>query len=231
MDLVITHYEHVTVLQPQGRFDAFKVPELDAWLTENVSSDKAHIIIDMAQVTFIDTRALSILVKWLKRIAELGGRFALCNPRQPVRIIFELSSLDKAFVIYNDVDKAVQAMGELVSHMPRDVADDTVSNVHVVQLSGRFDAFSVEQFKETLTQYENDAIQDYIVDLSAVNFLDSAGLATLVRLLKMARAKDGDVVLVKSRNEAAHRILLLTKFDKVFTIFNAIDDAHQHFTG
>jgi anti-anti-sigma factor len=64
-----------------------------------------------------------------------------------------------------------------------------------------------------------------VVDLSAVPFIDSAGMAVLVSLLKKARIAAGEVILVWPSEEAARRILRLTKFDRVFPMADDVQSA------
>ena len=51
----------------------------------------------------------------------------------------------------------------------------------------------------------------------------------LVNLLKRAREHGGDVHLVWPAEEAARRILRLTKFDRVFTFAETAEAALSHF--
>jgi anti-anti-sigma factor len=87
-----------------------------------------------------------------------------------------------------------------------------------VKLDGRIDAFNVGGLRAQFSRLIDEGATEFIVDLSDVTFLDSAGMAALVSLLKQARSNGGDVSLVWPKLEAAQRILRLTKFDRVFTM-------------
>ena len=63
-----------------------------------------------------------------------------------------------------------------------------------------------------------------VVDMEAVDFLDSAGLGILVGGLRRAREHDGDLELVCS-SRAVLRPLELTGLDRAFTIHRARDTA------
>ncbi len=63
-----------------------------------------------------------------------------------------------------------------------------------------------------------------LVDLSAVNYIDSSGVASLVESLQTAHKKGTALVLV-AVSEGAMRVLKLARLDKVFTICDTIDDA------
>ena len=99
----------VTILQLTGRFDAYAAPKIDEWLQARGSSEPTQLVVNMIGVNFLDSTALATLVRGLKRCRESGGGLHLCNMQQPVRIIFELTHLDKAFDIFGTEEDAVEA--------------------------------------------------------------------------------------------------------------------------
>ena len=80
----------------------------------------------------------------------------------------------------------------------------------IIAPSGRIDAFSVPELRKVLDRHLAAGANRFVLDLSEVTFLDSAGMAVLVTLLKGARTAGGDVRLVWPREDAAGRILRLT---------------------
>jgi len=86
----------------------------------------------------------------------------------------------------------------------------------------RLDAFSAPSLRERLDGLLADGVNQFIIDLSQTPFLDSAGMAVLVSLLKRARQANGDVKLVKPTADAVLRILQLTRFDKVFEMLDTL---------
>lgn len=94
--------------------------------------------------------------------------------------------------------------------------NDQVIKIANIVLKGRLDAFEAPALRKICDNYIGNEYSHFVFDLSDVTMLDSAGLAVLVSVLKRARLKEGDVRLVWPREEAASRILKLTKFDQVF---------------
>ena len=101
---------------------------------------------------------------------------------------------------------------------------DYVIRHTVIDLTGRIDAFNVATLRDRFTALADTGGKRFIVDLSNVSFLDSAGMAALVSLLKRARQAGGDVDLVWPKLEAAKRILQLTKFDRVFNMLDSAEN-------
>lgn len=104
----------VSKLELKGRFDAYQAQGTKVWLKEEVEKMsgqgiKANILVDMSNVTFIDSAGLSALVVGIKKAREHGGTLHLFGLQQAVQIIFELSWLDKAFPIFITEDEATKA--------------------------------------------------------------------------------------------------------------------------
>lgn len=99
----------------------------------------------------------------------------------------------------------------------------------VITPEGRVDAYSAPELRKHLARMLDDGINRFVMDLSTVTFMDSAGMAALVSLLKRSREAGGDVKLVWPKEEGGQRILRLTKFDRVFEISETAEAALQAF--
>lgn len=97
----------VAVVGLAGRFDAHEVPQVRQTLAEAAESSNGYVVVDLGGVNFVDSSGLACLVQGMKHCRERGADQVLCNLQQPVRIIFELTRLDRAFTITASVDAAV----------------------------------------------------------------------------------------------------------------------------
>ncbi len=100
MELETLEQDNVQILKLNGRFDAYGAPQVVKWFDENLSPEHNKIVVDLGGVNFVDSTALAALVQGMKRARQANGDLRLCNLQQPVRIIFELTRLDKAFDIF-----------------------------------------------------------------------------------------------------------------------------------
>lgn len=103
------------------------------------------------------------------------------------------------------------------------------TGITIVRPKGRFDAFSAPSMRERFDELLSNGNNKFVVDLSETIFIDSAGMAVLVSLLKRARYANGDTKLVWPTEPAAKRILHLTRFDHVFEITETTDVALKMF--
>ena len=87
---------------------------------------------------------------------------------------------------------------------------------------GELDAYTVSQFREALGGLSNK--QYLLIDLSAVPFMDSAGLGALIGGIRRAREAGGDVAVACSRPTLT-RLLHTTGFDRIVSVTETVDDA------
>lgn len=92
-----------------------------------------------------------------------------------------------------------------------------------VVVEGRLDAVEAVSLRETLGALVDSGQHRIAVDLSSSEFIDSAGLAALVKYMKDARQSGGDLRLVRPRSADARRVFSLTKFDEVFHMADDLD--------
>lgn len=103
---------NIAILELAGRFDAHMTPPVVEWLEQTALQSPARIVINLENVHFIDSTALATLVKGMKRCRQQNGNLYLAGLQQPVRIIFELTRLDKAFDIYQHENEAVAGFAQ-----------------------------------------------------------------------------------------------------------------------
>ncbi|HET9945172.1 MAG TPA: STAS domain-containing protein [Actinomycetes bacterium] len=98
-----------------------------------------------------------------------------------------------------------------------EIASATSVVRHVrVTARGRVDAVVAPQLREQLDLALSEGCAELLVDLAEVTFLDSAGLAALVRARKDSIAAGCTLRLVAPRSDEAMRVFRLTTFDEVF---------------
>ncbi|KPL80499.1 hypothetical protein SE18_23815 [Herpetosiphon geysericola] len=92
------------ILAFEGRFDIHSLMHFRSW---QPSATMPHIILDLSRVNFVDSAALSWMVRLSKQASMLNGSFQICGLQQPVHIILELTRLDRVFVVTTTIDEAL----------------------------------------------------------------------------------------------------------------------------
>jgi anti-sigma B factor antagonist len=95
--------KNLATLRPSGYVTAANVSAFHETLTTTVNSkEHSMFLVDMRQVEFLDSAGLMALVTAFRQAQNLGKRFSICSLAPSVRIIFELTQLDKVFEIFDD---------------------------------------------------------------------------------------------------------------------------------
>jgi len=89
-----------------------------------------------------------------------------------------------------------------------------------VRVSGEVNIQTSPKLKASMKPLFDGSEKEIHVDLSAVPFMDSSGIATLVEGLQWARKEDGRFVLHQLQ-ETVRDIFALAKLDTVFDIEDA----------
>ena len=77
-----------------GEVDAHTSPELQRCVDEAVAGGATSLVVDVTEMTFIDSSGLRVLVQARQRAADAGGRFGLHQPSDSVVRLLELTGLN-----------------------------------------------------------------------------------------------------------------------------------------
>ena len=98
----------------------------------------------------------------------------------------------------------------------------TEMGYRVLELNGEVDLHYSPQARKQILQLLKDGC-DLLVDLSAVEYIDSSGVASLVEGYQLAKNDNLRFGLI-GVSEAAMQVLQLARLDKVFPIYNSVED-------
>lgn len=78
-----------------------------------------------------------------------------------------------------------------------------------------------------LVEIVSDAIQDgaktFVIDLSKVRYISSSGIGLLITMLTKMRNVGGEVYLT-SPSEHVKKLLIITKLNNIFTVYESVED-------
>ena len=97
----------VTVVAPTGRLDVAGAPALREAISTLSENGAPRVVIDMEGVSFVDSTGLGSVIAALKQIRGRQGELRLAAPNQQVRVVLELTTLDRVFPYYATVEEAV----------------------------------------------------------------------------------------------------------------------------
>jgi anti-sigma B factor antagonist len=81
----------------EGEVDVATAPQLREALHQAIDDGATRVRIDLAEVGFIDSAGLGVLIGVLKRVREVGGEIELAHVQPAPRKVIEITGLDELF--------------------------------------------------------------------------------------------------------------------------------------
>lgn len=104
------------------------------------------------------------------------------------------------------------------------------NSIGIVQVSKALTAATVDAFREQLTHWQEAVpdVKDFVIDLEKVDFMDSAGLGTLIAVLKRVTEQGGDMKIANLQKKP-RMVFEITRAYKVFEIYDSVEEAIKGF--
>jgi anti-sigma B factor antagonist len=90
-----------------GEADLHRAPALRDEIAEVLNDGIHDLVIDLSEVTFVDSMTLGVLLGAMKRLRPQGGRLCIVVSDPNIRRIFEITLLDRVFPLYEDAERAL----------------------------------------------------------------------------------------------------------------------------
>ena len=97
------------VITPSGILDGTQAHQFRADIGEAVKEGHQIILVDLQNVTFMDSSGLAALVLALKTVRSSGGKLCVCSTNDQVRMLFELTSMTSVFEMFDNREAFDQA--------------------------------------------------------------------------------------------------------------------------
>lgn len=103
--------DDAVVLDAQGFLDLSTRLKLSTALNDVVTADGRAVVVDLCDVTFLDSTGLGVLMNALRRLTRQRRSLRIVCPPGNIRRIFELSGLDGTFALDDSREKALASLG------------------------------------------------------------------------------------------------------------------------
>lgn len=94
------------VFSAAGELDLHVAPELQDRIEAAIEDGARLVVLDLSEVTFIDSMALGVLLGAANQLRRSGGHLRLVVPSRELRRIFEISLLDRVFALDSTREEA-----------------------------------------------------------------------------------------------------------------------------
>jgi anti-sigma B factor antagonist len=96
------------VVRLGGELDLYNAAQVRAALDEACAETPERVVVDLAEVVFIDSTVLGVLIETRAKLDNRGG-LLLAAPGLETRRALQISGLDKLFTVHDTVPDALSA--------------------------------------------------------------------------------------------------------------------------
>lgn len=96
--------QDLEIIKLHGNLNANSIQDFREQVDKIIESGVKILLIDCQETSFIDSSGLGALVLAFKTLREANVRMVICSINEQVRILFELTGMDKVFEIFPSQD-------------------------------------------------------------------------------------------------------------------------------
>lgn len=108
MKVQVRNVEKVSIIDCQGDVDLYSSTNLRDSIFKEMRSGVPSVLVNMADVTYIDSSGIATLVEGLQLSRETKTRFGLFALRTNARSVLELARLHKVFTLFETEQEALE---------------------------------------------------------------------------------------------------------------------------
>lgn len=112
MHIEVENRGDVSVMHCGGSLDADSISAFKKIAYDLVDKGAIRLVVDCANLTFVDSMGLGVLISLLRRARERQGDVKVASLTDDVRTIFEITRLHRLFEVCADTNTAVKRFEE-----------------------------------------------------------------------------------------------------------------------
>ena len=204
----------ITSLAWSGRIDANTISSIPL---PKPTNETPHVLLDVHQVSFMDSTGLGYLTKLYKSCIAVDGTLVLIGTPPAVKKLLAAVCLDKVIRQAENKEEAMVFIpGPTGALLP--MVDGWDNEYLIWTLQGDIRSQNAEEVyaQVSLPWINRPHALKLILDISHVDFIDSNGVGTLLRLYKLVRTRDGATMALFGTSPTVRNVLQLSRLDHIF---------------
>lgn len=112
LDIEIKKLKDVLLVRLCGELDHHTAEGVRQRIDQELQQELyPHVVLNLAELSFMDSSGLGVILGRYKQINERGGTLAVCSVNDSVRKLFELSGMFKIISAYEREEEALGVLG------------------------------------------------------------------------------------------------------------------------
>lgn len=92
----------VKAFQPSGILDGINGSQLRREIISAVETGVDIVLLDLQDITFMNSAGLGTLLATLKTVKTAGGKIFVCSVNAQVNMVFEMTKMERIFQIFSN---------------------------------------------------------------------------------------------------------------------------------
>lgn len=105
----LRHEDNIPVLDVTGEIDIYTTPQFKEAVSAAIDQNKPAIVINMANVTYMDSSGFGTLLSATKRLRPLDGALYLSGCNEAIQRMLQITRLNTIFGVYATEAEALAA--------------------------------------------------------------------------------------------------------------------------
>ncbi len=105
-----------------------------------------------------------------------------------------------------------------------DIQTENIADGVILRPTGEIDLSCAAMLRARLSKVQESKPLRFIIDLAAVPYMDSSGVATLVEAMQIAR-RNGSKLVLSGLQVKVRSIFEIARLDMIFTIVDSVEEA------
>jgi anti-anti-sigma factor len=102
--------DDVCEVRPHGRIDSATGPAFEHDVLQQIDGGQRRLLLDFADLVYISSAGLRIVLLAAKRMKSAGGRLVLCSLNPQIAEVFEISGFNRILDIHPSRDTALSIL-------------------------------------------------------------------------------------------------------------------------
>lgn len=112
LQIDLTTKDKVLIIRLVGELDHHTAEKVRQQVEQKIEVNSVrHILLNLEELTFMDSSGLGVILGRYKQITQLGGKMIICAISPSIYRLFELSGMFKILEIVESEQKALESLG------------------------------------------------------------------------------------------------------------------------
>ncbi|MGH2705378.1 MAG: STAS domain-containing protein [Actinomycetota bacterium] len=100
------------VLRVRGEIDVYTAPALERAITEQLDLESPRIVMDLAEVSFVDSTGLLAMIGGVRKARERNGSLVLVRPSTRLQHVLRITDLESILPVFDTVEAALKPVDQ-----------------------------------------------------------------------------------------------------------------------